>query len=403
MYTARISHSRCTHHRKRWDTDGQRRLHAHAARWDRADLCGAGDGDDDRLPDVAPSTSTTWRKTLSFEAGTLLDGTSGGDSTLGTMQLDTATPLSGGTSLRTAGVATSGIVQNTTATDQLYVALLVRLDATPTASGELLRLRNGGTTLATLTVKTNRQIEVRQSGAGYGLSTALTVGTVYRLGLRYTKSTSGANGILEGWLAPVDTAWTTSHRFVNATAVTIPSQVTSLVIGTPATGVLVPLTLDDVVLDTGVLPGLASGAPTRTIGYGYDGVDRLTSVAETTTVTTTTTYSYDKAGNRQASGVTFNAANQRSDLTYDLVGNVLTDGATSMTYDALNRLTTQGTTTYSSNGDGVLISQQTGTGTRRFAQDLAAPLTQILLSSGVSYVYGQDRLVELSGMGTRTW
>ena len=50
---------------------------------------------------------------------------------------------------------------------------------------------------------------------------------------------------------------------------------------------LVPLTLDDVVLDTGVLPGLASGAPTRTIGYGYDSVDRLTSVAETTGGTST--------------------------------------------------------------------------------------------------------------------
>ncbi len=79
---------------------------------------------------------------------------------------------------------------------------------------------------------------------------------------------------------------------------------------------------------------------------------------------------------------------------------MVTDGAMSMTYDARNRLKTQGSNTYSYNGDGVLISQQTST--RRFAQDLAVPLPQILLSNGVSYICGQDRLVELSGMGTRT-
>ena len=58
-------------------------------------------------------------------------------------------------------------------------------------------------------------------------------------------------------------------------------------------------------------------------------------------------------------GVTYNAANQRSDLTYDLAGNVTADGASISTYDALNRLTTRTsggvTTSYGSNGDGAFL------------------------------------------------
>ena len=136
-------------------------------------------------------------------------------------------------------------------------------------------------------------------------------------------------------------------------------------------------------------------------------MDRLTSATATGSPALSQSFSYDTVGNRVVSGVTYNAANQRSDLTYDLAGNVTADGASTSTYDALNRLTSRTassvTTSYGVNGDGALVSEQMGSGTvTRYMQDLAAPLSQILSDGTTSYVYGADRLFRLSG-STRTW
>ena len=107
------------------------------------------------------------------------------------------------------------------------------------------------------------------------------------------------------------------------------------------TGAVLRVTVDDLALDTASMPPASAVAATRTIAYGYDGVDRLTSATATGSPALSQSFSYDTVGNRVVSGVTDNAANQRSDLTYDLAGNVLTDGASTSTYDALNRLTSR--------------------------------------------------------------
>jgi RHS repeat-associated protein len=150
------------------------------------------------------------------------------------------------------------------------------------------------------------------------------------------------------------------------------------------------------------------GSQTRTIGYDYDGLGRLTSAAESPG--TTYGYSYDAAGNRTEMHVNtivtesrdYNTANQVVGWTYDEAGNLTNDGTTTYSYDALNQMTRRGTTNYTYNGDGVLVFD----GVTRYTQDLMSPLSQILQTTqGVTtttYLYGTDRLATVSG-GTRTW
>jgi RHS repeat-associated protein len=148
----------------------------------------------------------------------------------------------------------------------------------------------------------------------------------------------------------------------------------------------------------------------RTSSYGYDGLGRLTSAVED--LGNTFSYGYDRVGNRvseTANGATqshtYNAANQRNGWSYDAAGNLLSDGhGDAYSYDALNRLTSthNGAISYAYNGDGVLVRETAGGSTTHYAQDLAAPLSQVLSDGTSTYLYGMDRLATVNAAG-RTW
>src|SRR5512145_627392 len=165
-------------------------------------------------------------------------------------------------------------------------------------------------------------------------------------------------------------------------------------------------TVDRLGQTTGITETL--GLTTRTIGYTYDGLQRLTSAAASPG--TTASYTYDRAGNRTAlyqNGVltqqhSYNAANQVDGWSYDAAGNLTNDGSATSAYDALNRLTQHGTTAYAYNGDGVLVAQTTDGTTTRYSQDLAAALPQLLSDGTTRYLYGHERLAMQQG-STRTW
>jgi RHS repeat-associated protein len=173
-------------------------------------------------------------------------------------------------------------------------------------------------------------------------------------------------------------------------------------------------TLDRLGQRTGITETLA--LQTRVITSTYDGLARLTSATESPG--TSYAYAYDLAGNRTDAWVNgapvehrdYDAANQVVGWQYDAAGNLLDDGAASYSYDALDRLTgvTQGgtTTTSTYNGDGVLVAQTAGGATTRYAQDLAAPTSQVLqIAQGANtttYLYGADRLASVSASG-RMW
>jgi hypothetical protein len=165
-------------------------------------------------------------------------------------------------------------------------------------------------------------------------------------------------------------------------------------------------------------PAPATAAPPRSvipqthrISYSYDGLNRLTGAAETPG-TTYYAYTDDLAGNRTevrendalVADLRYNDANQVIGWSYDATGNLLNDGTTTRSYDARNRLVAQDeeghsmlrSSTY--NGDGVLVSD----GTTTYAQDLAAPLRQVLSDGTATYVYGQEHLTAAAGSG-QTW
>lgn len=104
--------------------------------------------------------------------------------------------------------------------------LLVKLSA-----GEL-RLRNGSTTI----------------GAD---STPLTVGTLYRVGLRQKRGT-GADAILQGYLAVGDVAF--GLPFASTTSGTWTTQADRLRVGATISSVL-DATVDNIRLDAQAMPG----------------------------------------------------------------------------------------------------------------------------------------------------
>ncbi|MFL5802178.1 MAG: hypothetical protein ACJ8CR_10610 [Roseiflexaceae bacterium] len=158
-------------------------------------------------------------------------------------------------------------------------------------------------------------------------------------------------------------------------------------------------------------------APARVTRYTYDGLLRL--IGAVASPGNSDTYIYDLAGNRtsvQTNGGTpttrtYNAADQitNAGYSYDLVGNLLTDGTLTYTYDALNRTKTLAgaqSRTYTYNGDGVLVRQVAGATTTDYTQDLAAPLSQVLQTkvgaTTTSSLYGLERLASRSST-PRTW
>ena len=321
---------------------------------------------------------------------------------LRTLSLEHTSPLKERVSTRMSGTATSYVWEDFTAANSVYVAALLRVDALPSATAEIVTIRNGATTVGNLALTTAGTLQLRNGTTVLGTSAALTVGTVYRIGLRQTKGT-GSNGILEGFLSAGDSAF--GAAFHSRTNLSFTSQATQMWAGA-TTSTAASVTLDDLSVDTTALPAPLTAAATRTTSYGYDGLHRLTGATESPG--TSYSYAYDRAGNRTDGGRTYDNANQVNGWSYDAVGNLLNDSTTSYAYDALSRVastTRAGTTTTNAyTGDGTLVRQVTGATTTRYTQDLAAPLSQILQVVGAStttYLYGHERLAVNSS--PRTW
>jgi len=159
----------------------------------------------DTLPTtVTPSTGRA--KSLTFEGQALVDPSSGGDAVVGTVSMERTSPLKERASARVNNVGTSYVREDFTAANSVYVAALLRVDALPSATAEILTIRNGATTVGNLALTTAGTLQLRNGSTVLATSAALTVGTVYRIGLRQTKGT-GSSGILEGFLSAGDSAF----------------------------------------------------------------------------------------------------------------------------------------------------------------------------------------------------
>ncbi|HEY1013516.1 MAG TPA: RHS repeat-associated core domain-containing protein, partial [Herpetosiphonaceae bacterium] len=155
--------------------------------------------------------------------------------------------------------------------------------------------------------------------------------------------------------------------------------------------------------------------------YQYDRLGRLTVAQEGGGARAE--YGYDRAGNRTSvirNGVgetfAFNAANQvvKAGWRYDGRGNLLADGSRTYAYDDFGRLRTVVTGSgagarkdFGYHGEALVTGANDGALVARFAQDFAAPMSQLLesrISAGpsTSFIYGSERLGALSG-SARAW
>ncbi|MFL5800955.1 MAG: hypothetical protein ACJ8CR_04360 [Roseiflexaceae bacterium] len=152
-------------------------------------------------PTATPPTGGARIKDITFESGRLVDATNGVDSTSGSVTLETASPLKGSYSARVAGVADAYLQENFSATDDLYIALALRVNALPSADTRILLVSNNGTTIGNLVLRSNGALRLRNGTAPIGVDTApLSVGATYRVGI-HQKRGSGGNAMLEAYLA----------------------------------------------------------------------------------------------------------------------------------------------------------------------------------------------------------
>jgi RHS repeat-associated protein len=160
--------------------------------------------------------------------------------------------------------------------------------------------------------------------------------------------------------------------------------------------------------------------PTQTtISYTYDSLYRLTDAVYSNGFEFH--YTYDPVGNRltqttcalgvpcSTTAYNYDAANRLIAVngvayTWDDNGNLLNDGTSTYAYDSQNRLIslTQGSHTYgyAYNGTGDRLTQSADGTVTRYTLDLEAGLTQVLSDGSYAYLYGVDRLAQVSASET---
>ena len=196
-------------------------------------------------------TGSTRIKDITFENGNITDPTTGFDSQTGTIRLETVSPLKGADSVTVTSGSSYGR-ENFSATDQIFISLYVRIGAIPAGQVRLVRITDQGTTVGAITIETSGKVTLRNGTTNLGATTlALKPGTLYRVGIHQKKGT-GSNAVLEGFLATGDANFTAP--FASNASQTLTTQSDSVQIGA-STSTGGALTVDDIRLDTGSMPG----------------------------------------------------------------------------------------------------------------------------------------------------
>jgi hypothetical protein len=198
-----------------------------------------------------PPAGSASIKNATFENGSLTNATTGVDTVVNTVALETAAPLNGSYSARID--STNGYLrEDFTGVNELFASFYVKLSAKPTTTARLALISNGSTSVGTLNLTTSGALQLRNGSTNIGsVSPALAIGTVYRVGLRQ-KAGSG-NAVLEAYLAQADTPFGTP--FATSSTQSFTSQATRFSLGATNSNA-VNLTVDDIRLDTS---GFASG------------------------------------------------------------------------------------------------------------------------------------------------
>lgn len=144
------------------------------------------------------------RARIDFRENSLIE-TGGFDSVAGansgSLTVDEDDPGVGIYAMDVASLTDAYGTTSITASSEVYCYAYIILDAAPGGDATVLQFLNNGTVVGELDINASRELELKNDGTQKGsASSALTVGTLYRIGLRQ-KAGSGADGELQGYLA----------------------------------------------------------------------------------------------------------------------------------------------------------------------------------------------------------
>ncbi|MFL6014516.1 MAG: N,N-dimethylformamidase beta subunit family domain-containing protein [Gaiellaceae bacterium] len=213
---------------------------------------------------------------MTFESGSLVSQQppapqDGAQRALGSLTLETASPIKGSYSARLANVGNSYLDQHITAVDDLDVTFSVRLNALPAADARIALTYSQVAPLGNLVLRSSGLLCVRNGNAWItGSATTscttspLAAGTTYRIRLHQIRGT-GTDGVFEGYLAAGDAPF--GAPFARAATGTSTMRVDRVSVGS-TTSVTLDAVFDDVAIDGGPVQapaapsGLAATSPT---------------------------------------------------------------------------------------------------------------------------------------------
>lgn len=191
-------------------------------------------------------------KAITFEGTSLDDPSNGVDSVSGTVARETSSPIKGAVSARVPNNAGGYMTENFAATNDLYVSFYFKLNAKPSSDARIAFLSNGGTTEGNLILRSTGALRMRIGSTTVGQDTPpLAIGQIYRVGLHQKKG-SGANAVLEAFLAQGDAAF--GAPFASTASGAWATQADRLRFGA-TNSQTIDATFDDVKLDAVAMPG----------------------------------------------------------------------------------------------------------------------------------------------------
>jgi hypothetical protein len=212
---------------------------------------------------AAPSSSGTTpgcadHRNLTFESGALAardpdPAATSPDRALGSLALETASPISGAYSLRVPNQANSYIDERVVPAGDFSLDFKLRLRALPTSDARIAATNAViPAALGNLVLRATGQLCLRNGNAWVGgaigtacTTTPLALNTTYRIRLHQVQGT-GNDGILQGFVAPVSQEF--GAAFAKTTTSTIDQRVDRFQLGT-TTNVVIDALFDDVVVD----------------------------------------------------------------------------------------------------------------------------------------------------------
>jgi PKD repeat protein len=190
-------------------------------------------------------------KTMTFEGTSLTDPVTGADSVTGALTRETTSPILGSGSVGIPNLASGYLQEGFTAVPDLFVAFDLRLTARPSTASRILLVSDQGTTVGNLQLLPTGQLRLRNVSTTIGVdSTALVVGTVYRVAIHQRQGT-GSNALLEAFLAPAGNAF--GSPFATLTTGAWTTLADRIRFGATAGGAL-DATADNIALDAGAMP-----------------------------------------------------------------------------------------------------------------------------------------------------